>query len=220
MASNPGELRSVFPTIIMQRRLENIIPLNDRLRDIILEREKLVPGVGVSNVGGWHSPGDFHQWEFPEVRTLVKEFIIGGTDMTRSSLPPDIDGEIRLRFHGGCWVNLLRDGGYNTVHNHAGAVWSGCYYVCTGDPDPGAPPYNGWIEFQDPRAANIHSHKEKFQPQAGTMLIFPGWLNHYVNPFRGKGVRISIAFNFDVEVVPKHLAARNAHTPRGGQAVR
>ena len=32
--------------------------------------------------------------------------------------------------------------------------------------------------------------------------MFPGWLNHFVNPFKGTGERISIAFNLDVEIDP------------------
>ena len=35
-------------------------------------------------------------------------------------------------------------------------------------------------------------------PQAGTMLMFPSWLHHWVRPFQGTGERISIAFNVRV----------------------
>lgn len=218
MVCKPGELTNIFPTTILTRRLDAILPLNGRLRELVLERERVQPGIGISNVGGWHSPPDLMTWDFPEVRALMREFFAAGRDMTQANLPPGIDGEIRLRFHGGCWANLLRDGGYNTVHNHAAAVWSGCYYVCIGEPDPG-PPHNGWIEFQDPRGANIHSHKEKVQPQPGLLLIFPGWLNHYVNPFRGRGERISIAFNLDVEVVARPQAAGMPQPLRQGTPV-
>jgi uncharacterized protein (TIGR02466 family) len=119
--------------------------------------------------------------------------------MTASSIPPDLGGEITCRFYGGCWANVLRDGGYNKIHNHAGAVWSGSYYVGVGEPDA-EPQYNGWIEFQDPRPANIHGGKERIKPEPGLLLMFPSWLNHYVNPFHGKGERISIAFNLSAHV--------------------
>jgi hypothetical protein len=97
-------------------------------------------------------------------------------------------------------------------------VWSGCYYVTIGDPDP-QPAHNGWIEFQDPRPANIHGHKEKVRPEPGLLLLFPAWLNHYVNPYRGRGERISIAFNFDVEVVPKQMQANDLRAFRQGTPV-
>ena len=218
MVCKPGELKSIFPTVVLARRLDTIMPMNRRLHEIVLERELVDPGIGVSNVGGWHSQGDLMNWDYPEIRALMRECFEAGRDMTQASLPPGVEGEIRLRFNGGCWANLLRDGGYNTVHNHAAAVWSGCYYVSLGDPDP-QPNYNGWIEFQDPRPANIHSHKEKVRPEAGLLLLFPGWLNHYVNPFRGRGERISIAFNFDVEVVPHKMQASDLQAFRQGTPV-
>lgn len=209
MVCKPGELKPIFPTVILARRLDALIPLNDRLHQIVLERERRDPaGLGASNVGGRHSAGDLHEWDYPEIRALVREFFEAGRDMTAATLPPGLDGEIRLRFHGGCWANLLRNGGYNTVHNHATAVWSGSYYVCLGEPEPG-PRHNGWIEFQDPRPANIHGGKERVRPEPGLLLMFPGWLNHYVHPFRGRGERISIAFNLDVEVVPARLRAQD-----------
>lgn len=218
MVCKPGELKSIFPTLVLVRRLDAIVPMNERLHQIVLERERVDPGIGVSNVGGWHSQSDLMNWDYPEIRALMRECIEAGRDMTQATLPPGIDGDIRLRFHGGCWANLLRDGGYNTVHNHAAAVWSGCYYVTIGDPDP-QPAYNGWIEFQDPRPANIHAHKEKVRPEAGVLLMFPAWLNHYVNPFRGRGERISIAFNFDVEVVPRQMQAGDLRAFKQGTPV-
>ena len=39
-------------------------------------------------------------------------------------------------------------------------------------------------------------------PKPGQVLLFPSWLHHYVNPFRGKGERISIAFNTTAEINP------------------
>lgn len=219
MVCKPGELRQVFPTVIMTRRLDALVPLNDRLRQIVLERERRDPGgMGASNVGGWHSAADLHEWDHAEIRALARAFVEAGRDMTAAALPPGLDGEIRVTFHGGCWANLLRDGGYNVIHNHPGAVWSGSYYVCLGEADP-VPRHNGWIEFQDPRPGNLHGGKERIRPEPGLLLLFPGWLNHYVNPFRGRGERISIAFNLDVEVVPARLSARDVDALKQGSPV-
>lgn len=40
-----------------------------------------------------------------------------------------------------------------------------------------------------------------FRPEAGMLLLFPSWLTHTVNPYRGIRERISVAFN--VRVVPR-----------------
>jgi hypothetical protein len=34
-----------------------------------------------------------------------------------------------------------------------------------------------------------------FQPKPGITVMFPSFLEHYVLPFKGDGVRISIAYN-------------------------
>jgi hypothetical protein len=33
--------------------------------------------------------------------------------------------------------------------------------------------------------------------EAGTMVVFPSWLYHFVNPFYGDGTRVSVAFNVE-----------------------
>lgn len=51
---------------------------------------------------------------------------------------------------------------------------------------PGLRQY-GEIEFQDPWPGNVHGGRWVVKPEAGTMLMFPAWLNHFLNPFRGPG---------------------------------
>ena len=54
----------------------------------------------------------------------------------------------------------------------------------------------------DPRPGNAVAIKRSIQPKPGQVAIFPGWLCHYVNPFRGLGERISIAFNANARITP------------------
>jgi len=35
----------------------------------------------------------------------------------------------------------------------------------------------------------------RLKPQAGLMVVFPAWIEHWVHPFFGEGNRISIAAN-------------------------
>jgi len=53
----------------------------------------------------------------------------------------------------------------------------------------------------DPRGGNVHGGKEIIQPEPGLLIVFPAWLFHYVNPYHGDGERISIAWNFNVEIL-------------------
>ena len=195
-----GELSNLFPTVLLRRAMPDSKSKNRRLRKIILEREKSDPGVRQSNVGGWHSTADLWDWPNPEIRELCDWVKRAAEDMTATVVPVQPGDEIRAEPYGGAWANVLRDGGYNRVHNHPGAIWSAVYYVSSGDPFPD-PPGNGNFEFMDPRPGNVHGGKEIIPPEPGILMVFPAWLYHYVNPYHGEGERISVAFNLNVEIL-------------------
>ena len=41
--------------------------MNERLREIVLERERTAPAVNLSNVGGWQSERTLLDWPHPEM---------------------------------------------------------------------------------------------------------------------------------------------------------
>ena len=111
------------------------------------------------------------------------------------------------------WANVNGPGDGNICHYHPGSFWSGTYYVadggCADDPSLG-----GEFEMLDPRgpAAGMYAPALKFagedgnsvgsaetiRPRPGLLLLFPSWLYHQVRPYRGTGLRISIAFNLGI----------------------
>ena len=194
------EVVTLFPTTLVRRQMPGSVFKNVRLREIVLEHEKTDPGTSTSNVGGWHSKGDLWDWPEPEIQELCNFVNKTAENLTSTVFPIKKGDEIKVTPYGGAWVNLLRNGAYNKVHNHPGAVWSAVYYVSLGRPDKTIPD-NGLIEFMDPRPGNIHGGKEKIEPENGLLIIFPSWLYHYVNPYQGDMERISIAFNMDVEII-------------------
>ncbi|WP_157725078.1 TIGR02466 family protein [Vogesella sp. LIG4] len=97
------------------------------------------------------------------------------------------------------WANVHDQGGYNTFHNHAGALLSACYYLKV-------PAGSGPIVFRDPRPGALLSPWQgslrpnagseiAFQPEAGQLLLFPHWLEHGVEAHAAADSRISIAIN-------------------------
>ncbi|MEX2453910.1 MAG: TIGR02466 family protein [Rhodospirillaceae bacterium] len=195
----PAELSNLFPTVLLRRQMPDAPRRNARLREIVLEHEKTDPGVRHSNVGGWHSSADLWDWPEPEMQELCGFVKQAARDLTATVAPIRPGDEIRVIPYGGAWANVLREGGYNKVHNHPGAVWSAVYYVADGEPYDNLPG-TGLFEFMDPRPGNIHGGKEVIRPDAGLLMMFPSWLYHYVNPHHGKRERISIAFNMTVEI--------------------
>ena len=106
------------------------------------------------------------------------------------------------------WANINRLGDYHNVHNHPRAYLSGTYYVAmpsdtavVGSRDDLS---SGAISFYDPRGAvNMQAIAQDgeveaeylLRPSAGTILMWPAWLNHFVHPNLSKEPRISISFN-------------------------
>ncbi|WPZ33410.1 TIGR02466 family protein [Thalassobaculum sp. OXR-137] len=195
------DLVMAFPTPILKIRVPEAAQINPGLRSQILDRERSEPGQVRSNVGGWHSNDDLLDWPGPEVGALKSWIGRAIQRMTEVTAGKQQQG-LNVQLDGGAWANVLRDGGYNKIHNHPGCSWSGVYYVSLGE-RRGDIPGNGQIEFLDPRMGVDFAElpgmpfagKHVVEPEPGLMLVFPSWLYHYVNPFHGSGERITIAFN-------------------------
>src|SRR5262249_44640153 len=111
------------------------------------------------------------------------------------------------------WANLNREGHANARHIHGGAVWSGVFYVDDGG-IAGDASLGGGLELWDPRGglALMYAPTAKLAtpgavnaglaevhyPKTGQLVMFPSWLPHSVEPYRGSAVRISVAFNLSL----------------------
>jgi uncharacterized protein (TIGR02466 family) len=191
----------LFPTPVIVLQCTDFEKMNSELESLILKREKIDRGVQYSNSGGWQSSPDLLSWGQPATDELKRRIdallysVLVETSSNREDKP-------KARFRMDCWANVNREGDYNAVHNHPNALWSGVYYVSTGDPDPNTP-QAGKIELLDPREAagfvqvnhTIMSQKGFLNTEPGTIIMFPSWLKHMVHPHKGPGDRISIAFN-------------------------
>lgn len=196
-----GDILISFVTPVMVRKWPNSDDLNKRLRDAILETERREPGLSRSNVGGWHSKDDLFRWKTPAVGELLERVMTATKEMTAKVCGEAVRGSAPEVAVSG-WANVSRNGHYNAVHNHIRYTWSGVYYVTLGENDT-ASQNSGVIEFLDPRLGidpdalpgNTFKPHLRVYPEAGTMLMFPAWLQHWVHPFHGESERISIAFN-------------------------
>ncbi len=212
-------ISELFVTPLFRRQYPGAAALNRRLEEIVLERERTAPAHNRSNVGGWQSERDLLEWPHPELATLrdwVVEALKEATGFSLGGRPLKIGGSLQVM----AWANVLRRGNYNRIHNHAGFSWSAVYYVSLGgEPVSEA---DGLIEFVDPRGAvnmlatpgRPFDQKVRLRPRAGEMILFPSWLQHYVNPYEGADVRISISFNISMQNVRVEEVPSEA--PSGG----
>jgi uncharacterized protein (TIGR02466 family) len=201
-----GKMASAFITPIVAYPWPDSEGFNAALRALILAREKETEGLRRSNVNAWHSANDLFAWEAPciaELRRRAEAFAIAL--MREVAVVQNAPRTFGFRFEG--WANVLRQGGYNTVHDHPNSVWSVVYYVDGGETTPDKP-MSGKLEFVDPRTGANMIHLEHtlmhgrtaIDALPGLMIGFPSWLKHFVHPYFGTKERISIAFNiFTVE---------------------
>ena len=202
-------VKGLFATPVAAVELPGAAELNAALHRSILQRRQDTPSVQASNAGGWHSDRDILAWGGDAAATVL--------DMAKgvaSQMTADRNGQpIRPAWTVQAWANVNGPGDGNICHYHPGSFWSGTYYVadggCGSDPALG-----GEFEMLDPRgpAAGMYAPALKFagadglsagsgetiRPRPGLLLLFPSWLFHQVRPYRGTGLRISVAFNLGV----------------------
>jgi uncharacterized protein (TIGR02466 family) len=189
---------ALFPTPLFRFRVPGAEALNARLVDEIARLRASDPGIARSNRNGWHSGRDFFGLTDPGFVELRGHVVEAVRQATLQASPRFELGRWQLQLEG--WVNVLGQHGFNAPHDHPAFVWSGAYYV-TVPPGQGD---SGMFEAFDPRtnvrypmlegAACFHDSR-KLRPAAGSMLIFPSYLRHWVFPNEEAADRISIAFN-------------------------
>lgn len=197
-------LLRLFPTMVIETRLDGADELNRALIATVKARQKTSPGIMRSNYNGWHSDTELLKWGGEPARRVAI-----ATLETCSRFTDDVgmrDGQPRYEFAVEMWANVSPPGASNQNHAHAGALWSAVYYV-----DDGGDPENGPLLLLDPRfpmnrmyAPDLVFLDEdgaredstvKIAPTPGKLVLFPSWLMHGVKPHRGARDRISIAVN-------------------------
>lgn len=189
----------MFASPISGFELPNAADLNQALIADCAKRRGNEPGLSVSNQLGWHSERDLFSRPEDSFRQLCQQISAVLVHVVKATLPAfDL---VKQDIEGQGWVNINGKGGFNTPHDHTGFHWSGCYYVSVPD---NAHERSGIIEFLDPRGSTgirapdvsmLFAPKFQVRPRAGTMLIFPSYLRHWVYPNQDEEDRISIAFN-------------------------
>ena len=199
-------VRGLFATPVAAVVLPSAEERNARLLAIILGRRREQPSIQSSNAGGWHSSRDLEAWGGTDALDVLAMAKSVATQLTADRFGKPIKPAWTVQ----AWANVNGPGDANIAHYHAGSFWSGTYYVddggCAADPSLG-----GAFEMIDPRGpapamyaptlrfagddGQSAGSAETIQPKPGLLFLFPSWLMHQVRPYRGTGLRVSLAFN-------------------------
>ncbi len=190
----------MFPTTVLKCRLPDHEHLNVGLLDYINGLRRAAPeGRTRSNALGWQSGNlDFDNPAVAEFANLVLERAREYGLAHSWSFPSHMQLVMRE-----LWANVSGKHAYNNVHNHPNSLLSGVYYVRAetecGDLSLIDPRKQAWVmqpEFSERNQMN--SPVQFIVPEAGTLLIFPSWLEHGVNQNLSDANRISIGFNINL----------------------
>lgn len=182
-----------FPSVIWSGLLNGVD--NDAISLFAYDRKNVDEGVTVSNYIGWQS-GPIREGDNEEFDNLVKAL---NEQINNCAVQADLP-ELQIQ---NIWININTPGSYNHLHNHAGSLLSGVYYVK-------ATPEQGNIFFERgdnaeyflPPMQNPNyftSTATTYKAMTDAVYIFPGWLKHSVQPNLTKEDRISVSFNYGVK---------------------
>ena len=203
----PSLAIGLFATPIIVFDLPDMADVNAQITAQLLAEERTVPSWQRANVGGWHSVPDLSRRPEPCFRTLMRAVVDAvGNNVAALAAEAGIEELPAYRYGVTAWAMVIRNGHYVITHDHGDVHWSVAYYVDAGDDMP-AP--SGRIAFLDPRRSGrtipdvtLFPSTFDITPRTGALVIFPGWLQHYVHPYRGQRPRICVSCNLTMDVVP------------------
>ena len=210
-----------WDTPIVKIRNEDPSGFNQRLTQIILEKEKEITAKGNSTTVAGLTKGltthwmeyNVLNWDFPECRELRKMVLFGYQEFLKAA---NFDKKPGMEIVGiSCWANVLRPGEAIQVHHHDPSFASAHYMVKTGmetgesleSIDSGETIYfrPGFMDRSHGGKANgmVSPWDDDWRicskPNPGGMTFFPSYVRHEVRPNLGTSERISIAMDIFVK---------------------
>jgi len=151
--------------------------------DYILKMKETTESASKSNFGGWHSPCNLYEHNiFKEFTSTVLNIV---KDITKPYARSNEFEFLEM------WAMVNTKYNYNAHHVHEGII-SGVFYLQV-------PEDSGRLILSNPavRSQNhpIRNKDYPIQPERLALILFPSWLEHYVEPCKSDQQRVAISFN-------------------------
>lgn len=149
--------------------------------------------------GGTQSPGRLWNEKHPIIR-LYAETMLSAARRFVSRLPDDADHPFLARKSldldcAGAWSVMLSSGGGHVDHIHPAGWISACYYV-ESPPEIFSGDRGGHLRLGAAGVAGLDLPAERyFPPTPGTVVFFPSYVWHGVEPFSGSSPRVTAPFD-------------------------
>ena len=209
-------VKLMWPTPILERRLPGHEAVNAGLIELFARHRQQHPGPP----GSVYTSGDdlLERYDDPALNQLfgfVSQSVFEIAQSMNAAAWAGLNApRLQLRVVG-AWFQVQNRSGFHDIHTHGNCSWSGVYYVQIDEqakraqhPDLGD--RNGVTRFygpslyllggayQDLGNAYLQQATHDVQPQAGTLIVFPSWLNHKALPYDGAQDRVIVSFNAQV----------------------
>ena len=185
-----------FSTPVWIDQINNFESINSELKKYIYqEQEKDPDGVKKSNFKGWHS--ESFDLKNENLKNFINE-ISKNIGAAVNDMGWDLEAQIVKITN--MWAIINKNKAFNERHHHGNSALSAAYYVK-------AENNAGNIVFFDPRQANVFHHPsakkandlngqiKSITPKAGTLVLFPSYLEHKVEENLSNEERIVVSFN-------------------------
>ena len=173
---------------------------NKRVRRYCMDRRDIDPGRQISNQGGWQSEIIYNvEPDLSELAQAVIERVRAVNNNIGFA-----DTKIFLQ---GLWVNINNNQNYNEIHDHPKSFYSAVYYVSASE-DQGDLMFchpipfisNYFITNKIESLTPFNSNMWRMPPKTGHLYIFPAYMSHFVRRNMTDNDRISVAFNFGIDM--------------------
>jgi len=207
------EILPLFPTFVWKADLKpgEFQPLNQQILEALVGLG--APLTALKPGENWQSDHDLHH----------SAGLAGLTEWIQAA-----EAEVLLALHipqrlviTGCWANVNAPGTGHRLHSHRNNFLSGAYYVQVQD---GA----DTINFFDPKPqagvmrptatepSEFNTEVAMVRVSAGSLILFPAWLQHAVDTNRSNQPRLSMSFNLMFPSFTEEMA-RPGWTPGIGR---
>lgn len=173
----------IFSTPIWDFQVEDQQTALEELCAEIKHMAALQPSVFKSNVGGWQSKDDLHKSNklFETLATTLEKY--ANDALEDAVFKPVCVTEM--------WANVNSKYCSNIAHTHSG-ILSGVFYLQVSE-------RSGRLVLRNPAIRSdshyIRAENYVINPRVLKCVLFPSWLEHYVEPNLSEDLRISVSFN-------------------------
>lgn len=190
-------LQPVFQTIIL--KIDNYFDSTfiEGMIKLILEEEQFkttTQSHSLLGKNGWHSSRDLSDRN-THLSNQLNEYITNAVNIYLTNLGSNRKWT-RKELDIKTWAMVMRDNDWSFPHTHGNADLSGAFYLAV--PNNMSDTEGNFVAI-DPRGGArgsklLGSQIVRFKPEVGSLLMFPGWLDHYVEP-HSTGLRLSCGWN-------------------------